>query len=201
MKSPDLADISASLLDTLRRLRVVSNGLMARREEIASRMAEAVVDVAGDPVALLHAQGALGINAFYLGDVVTARGHFERGIALYERCKARSQTLPSLFDYGVLCRIGAAVALQQLGYADQARQRGAEALALAERLDETARLELARGGAVERDGGRLRLTSRDGLRTLLERGGLEPPEYEAGLMYRRCFETGGASPSCFRLSG
>jgi DNA-binding winged helix-turn-helix (wHTH) protein/tetratricopeptide (TPR) repeat protein len=87
-----------------------------------------------DPVALLYAQGALGINAFYLGDVVAARVHFERGIALDERCQARPQTLPSLFDYGVLCRIGAAVALQQLGYADQARQRGAEALALAPRL-------------------------------------------------------------------
>lgn len=70
----------------------------------------------------------------------------------------------------------------------------AEALALSERLDETARLERARGGEVERADGRLRIVSRDGLQTLHERGGLEPPEYEAGLMYRRCFESLAAGP-------
>jgi hypothetical protein len=76
----------------------------------------------------------------------------------------------------------------------EAGEARAEALALAQRLDETARLELARGGTVEREGGRLRLTSRDGLQTLKERGGLEPPEYEAGLIYRRCFEALSAGP-------
>ena len=70
----------------------------------------------------------------------------------------------------------------------------AEALALAQRLDETVRLEQARGGTVERAEGRLRITSRDGLQTLLERGGLERPEYEAALMYRRCYETLTAGP-------
>lgn len=70
----------------------------------------------------------------------------------------------------------------------------AEALALVQRLDETVRLEQGRGGTVERAEGRLRITSRDGLQTLLERGGLERPEYEAGLMYRRCYETLTAGP-------
>jgi hypothetical protein len=70
----------------------------------------------------------------------------------------------------------------------------AEALALAERLDETARLERARGGEVVREDGRLRIPSRDGLQTLHERGGLEEPEYQAGLLYRRCFETLSAGP-------
>jgi hypothetical protein len=70
----------------------------------------------------------------------------------------------------------------------------AEALGLAQRLEETARLELLRGGEVERRGGRLRLTSRDGLQTLFERGGLERPEYEAGLIYRRGFEALSAGP-------
>jgi hypothetical protein len=76
----------------------------------------------------------------------------------------------------------------------EAGEARAEALALSQRLDETVRLEQARGGEVERDGGRLRLLSRDGLQTLRERGGLEGPEYEAGLMYRRCFETLSAGP-------
>jgi len=44
-----------------------------------------------------------------------------------------------------------ALRLRAIGGADEAR---GEALSLAQRLEETARLELARGGAVERDGGR-----------------------------------------------
>ena len=70
----------------------------------------------------------------------------------------------------------------------------AEALALAQRLEETARLERARGGEVVQAQGTLRLTSRDGLQTLLERGGLEGPEHQAGLLYRRCYETLTAGP-------
>jgi hypothetical protein len=76
----------------------------------------------------------------------------------------------------------------------EAGEARVEALALAQRLEETARLERARGGMVEQAGGALRLTSRDGLQTLLERGGLEQPEYEAGMMYRRCYETLTAGP-------
>jgi len=72
------------------------------------------------------------VAAFYLGDVVAARGHFEHGMTLDDRLKSSPQTLLSLFDFGVICRIGAATVLQQLGYPDQARQRGAAALALTE---------------------------------------------------------------------
>jgi predicted ATPase len=83
-----------------------------------------------DPVALLYAYGTLGITAFYLGDPVATRVHLERGIALNDRLTHRPLTLGSLWDFGVVCRFVAADALQQLGYPDQARQRGAEALAL-----------------------------------------------------------------------
>jgi hypothetical protein len=76
----------------------------------------------------------------------------------------------------------------------EAGEARAEALALTKRLDETERLERARGGEVEREGARLRITSRDGLQTLMERGGLEGPEYEAGMIYRRCYETLSAGP-------
>lgn len=84
-----------------------------------------------------------------------------------------------------------ALRLRVIAEAGEAR---AEALALAERLDETARLERERGGEVVREDGRMRIPSRDGLQTLHERGGLEGPEYEAGMMYRRCFETLAAGP-------
>lgn len=82
----------------------------------------------------------------------------------------------------------------QLRTVAEAAEARAEDLALTQRLDETARLEQARGGAVERTEGRLRLTSRDGLRSLLDSGGLENPDYEAGLIYRRCYETLTAGP-------
>ena len=83
------------------------------------------------------------------------------------------------------------LSLRAIIAAGQARE---DARALAERLEETARLAKARGEEVDHDQGRMRITSRDGLETLRERGGLERPEYEAGMMYRRCYETLTAGP-------
>jgi DNA-binding winged helix-turn-helix (wHTH) protein/predicted ATPase len=87
-----------------------------------------------DPVALLYAHGTLGLTAFYMGNVVATRVHLDRGIALYDRLTHRPLALNSLWDFGVVCRIGVAGALQQLGYPDQARQREEEALALTQRI-------------------------------------------------------------------
>jgi tetratricopeptide (TPR) repeat protein len=83
-----------------------------------------------DSATLLHAHGSLGISTLYLGDIVAARDHFDHGIRLADRLQSRTQLFNSLFDYALVCRIGAAVVLQQQGYSDQARQRGEEALAL-----------------------------------------------------------------------
>jgi hypothetical protein len=83
------------------------------------------------------------------------------------------------------------LSLRSIIEAGQARE---DARALAEGLEQTARLERARGGQVEQAQGRMRITSRDGLLTLHERGGLERPEYEAGMLYRRCYETLTAGP-------
>jgi hypothetical protein len=77
--------------------------------------------------------------------------------------------------------------------AERARAR-AEDAALAQGLEQTTALALQRGEVVEQADGKLRVTSRDGLQTLFEQGGLERPEYEAGLMYRRCYETLNAGP-------
>jgi hypothetical protein len=83
------------------------------------------------------------------------------------------------------------LSLRAIIAAGQAKE---DARALAERLEETSRLAKARGEEVDRAQGRMRITSRDGLATLHERGGLERPEYEAGMMYRRCYETLTAGP-------
>jgi hypothetical protein len=70
----------------------------------------------------------------------------------------------------------------------------AEQRAIEAGLDETASLARRRGEAVERRAGAMRVTSRDGLQTLYEQGGLPRADYEAGLLYRRCFEALGAGP-------
>jgi hypothetical protein len=70
----------------------------------------------------------------------------------------------------------------------------AEARAHDARMDETVSLAHGRGEVVEQAQGRLRITSRDGLQSLYEQGGLERPEYEAGMIYRRCYETLHAGP-------
>jgi hypothetical protein len=55
-------------------------------------------------------------------------------------------------------------------------------------LAETAALEQTRGGAVERSPGRVRISGRDGLRTLEASGALSPRQVAAGLHYRDRFE-------------
>lgn len=70
----------------------------------------------------------------------------------------------------------------------------AEARAHEDRMQETVTLARGRGEWVEQAHGRLRVTSRDGLQTLFDQGGLERPEYEAGMLYRRCYEALSAGP-------
>ncbi|HUO23636.1 MAG TPA: hypothetical protein VMU59_14060 [Caulobacteraceae bacterium] len=77
--------------------------------------------------------------------------------------------------------------------AERAKVR-AEERAVEAGLNETVALARLRGEAVDRGGGGLRVTSRDGLQTLFEQGGLPRTEYDAGLLYRRCFEALAAGP-------
>lgn len=60
-------------------------------------------------------------------------------------------------------------------------------------LAETAALEQARGGRLERTGASVRVSGRDGLRGLFERGGLTKPQYAAGMDYRAHFEAAAAT--------
>jgi len=81
-----------------------------------------------DQVALLSAHTTVGITTLYLGDLAVGRSHLEQGLTLADRLPPGLPGINALFDLGVVCRIGVAWALQQLGYPDQARQRGDEAL-------------------------------------------------------------------------
>src|SRR5262249_1590232 len=73
-----------------------------------------------DPVVLLHAHGMLGILALYVGEFAPGRVHLERGITLAAQGASSPLALIFPWDIGVVCRMGMAWALQQLGYADQA---------------------------------------------------------------------------------
>ena len=86
-----------------------------------------------DPVALLYAQGTLGLTAFYRGTWWQHGPTLEHGITLDDRLKPRPLALASRSFWGCMPDWSGGP-LQQLGYPDQARQRGAEALALTQQI-------------------------------------------------------------------
>jgi predicted ATPase len=100
----------------------------------ARELAEHCLDLAQhtqDPDHLVEACEVAGITFYHLGDLVTARPHFEHGIALYDA--QRHHALTALYgeDPGVACLSRVAHILWMLGYPEQALQRNAEALTLA----------------------------------------------------------------------
>jgi class 3 adenylate cyclase/predicted ATPase len=98
-------------------------------------LADQLLDIArraGDNAFLIEAYYALGCTLFYLGEPRASHDWSEQGIALYDPVLHRSHTQLYGADPGVTCRCYAAVALWQLGRADQAVVRIREAQALAE---------------------------------------------------------------------
>jgi len=98
-------------------------------------LADQLLDIArraGDNAYLLEAYYALGCTLFYLGEPRASRDWSEKGIALYDPVLHHPHTQLYGADPGVTCRCYAALALWQLGHADQALTRIQEAQALAE---------------------------------------------------------------------
>ncbi len=87
-----------------------------------------------DLALLAEAHYTLGATALYLGEVISARGHAEQGIALYDLQQHRSHAFLYGHDPGVACLSYAALALWNLGYPDQALKRSRQAFALAQEL-------------------------------------------------------------------
>jgi len=88
-----------------------------------------------DPALLLEAHHALWPTLFAAGELASAHGHLEQGMALYDPHQHRLHAfLYSGHDPGVCCRLHAAHVLWFLGYPDQGLQRIQEALALAQEL-------------------------------------------------------------------
>jgi class 3 adenylate cyclase/tetratricopeptide (TPR) repeat protein len=88
-----------------------------------------------DSAFLLEAHLALGVSFFYLGELLQARTHLEQGIALYDPQQHHALALRyGGFDPATCSLAYAGWTLWMLGYADQALQRGDEALTLAQKL-------------------------------------------------------------------
>jgi class 3 adenylate cyclase/predicted ATPase len=107
---------------------------LRRAYELAEQLLR-LAQSAHDQVLLLYAHTALGITLYGRGDFLPAREHFGIATSLYDPERHRPLALRYLgLDVGVYCLTGLASCLWQLGYPDQALQRGNEALASARGL-------------------------------------------------------------------
>jgi class 3 adenylate cyclase/predicted ATPase len=88
-----------------------------------------------DPALLQPACAALGMTLFFLGEFVLARNHLEQGIALVDTEAQRALAMRYGVAPKVLCLAYAAWVLWFLGYPDQAKRQGLNALSLARELD------------------------------------------------------------------
>jgi TOMM system kinase/cyclase fusion protein len=95
---------------------------------------------AQDPVLLVEAHYALGVTCFWLGEFVPARMHLEQGIAHYDPRRHHAHIALFGQNEGAVCLCRVALVLWYLGYPDQARTRGTEALTLAQELAHPASL-------------------------------------------------------------
>jgi predicted ATPase len=91
---------------------------------------------------LVDAYYVLGLTLFYLGELATARAHFEQGLALYDPQRSRVST--PLLDSGVACLAFLTLVLAMLGYPDQALQKSQASLSLADELSHPYSLACAR---------------------------------------------------------
>jgi DNA-binding winged helix-turn-helix (wHTH) protein/class 3 adenylate cyclase/predicted ATPase len=96
-----------------------------------------------DPGLLQEAHRMLGWTAFFHGEPVLARTHFEQGLAFYAAQQGRVHAVSSGMDPGVAGLSILALTLWQLGYPEQAMRRNHEALTLAQGSSHAYSLELA----------------------------------------------------------
>jgi predicted ATPase len=96
-----------------------------------------------DPAPLMYAHVALGDASYQMGELLLAREHLEKALALYDLERHRTLTFRFGVDAGVNSVSYVAWTLWLLGYPDQALKRGHEALALARELSQPHSLAFA----------------------------------------------------------
>jgi predicted ATPase/class 3 adenylate cyclase len=112
--------------------------LVRAEHETANELTKQILGVAqttGDPDLALEAHFAVGLSAFYCGELPTAREHLEQAVSAYdpEQHKGLASTYGGL-DPGVCCLVYLAWTLWLLGYPDQALKRADEAQSLAKQV-------------------------------------------------------------------
>lgn len=110
-----------------------AHGEFQRGQEVAEQLL-AFVQRAQYPADHFEAYAALGDNALWRGEVVTARHRFSQMLALYDAQQHRTQASLHGLDTVVDGAIALALALWILGYPEQARQDSHAALARARKL-------------------------------------------------------------------
>jgi predicted ATPase len=98
-----------------------------------------------DSALLLEAHWTSGCSAFFLGEFLTARAHFEQGLSLYD--PQQHSTLAFLYgqDPAMSCLCYLTLTLWHLGYPDQALRHRQETLILARSLNHPFSLAWALG--------------------------------------------------------
>ncbi|MGB6388551.1 MAG: adenylate/guanylate cyclase domain-containing protein [Methyloceanibacter sp.] len=112
--------------------------LVRAEHEAANELTKQLLGVAqttGDPDLALEAHFAVGLSAFYCGELLAAREHLEQAISAYdpERHRELASTYGGL-DPCVCCLEYVAWTLWLLGFPDQALNRADEAQPLAKRV-------------------------------------------------------------------
>src|SRR5262249_17417903 len=113
--------------------------IYANRAELqtARELAERLISLAQraqDSALLLRAHFALGLVLYFLGEVVSARTHFEQVLALYDPGQRRSAIARYGTHHGVVGLSYLANSLWLLGHPDQAQTQGRAALTLAQEI-------------------------------------------------------------------
>lgn len=109
---------------------------LATANELVDRLLQAAAQRAGDTEAAMAAHNMAGMVCFHLGQADAARMHLSQSTALYEPQRDAALYPVYLMDFGVFGRFYLALSTQVLGFADAARRIAAEALLLAEGLNQ-----------------------------------------------------------------
>ena len=105
--------------------------------QLARELGEQLLDLAQrlhDPVLIVGANRMLGDTLFWVGELPSARAHFECTIALYNSHRQRAVLSIYGYDEGVFGHLYAALLAWLMGYPEQALKRAEEALNLAREL-------------------------------------------------------------------
>lgn len=109
---------------------------LSTAEQLVGRLLEAAAQRPGDTEAAMAAHNMAGMVRFHRGEPDAARMHLSQSTALYEPQRDAALYPVYLMDFGVFGRFYLALATQVLGFADAARRIAAEALQLAEGLNQ-----------------------------------------------------------------